>query len=67
MKSVTAVRCVKSAIWREGLPGRIDEKTPDKRPLARPCRPFTQCGAFAKYASCILSCASSSRGRIYVS
>lgn len=27
MESVTAVRCVKSAIWREGLGARIDGRT----------------------------------------
>ena len=33
MESVTAVRCVKSAIWREGLPGGIGERSADNRPL----------------------------------
>lgn len=36
MESVTAVRYVNSEILREGLGARIDERTPDKRPLARP-------------------------------
>ena len=30
MKSVTAVRYVKSAIWREGLPGKIYGAAPQK-------------------------------------
>jgi len=30
MESVTAVRYVKSAIWREGLPGRINGAVPQK-------------------------------------
>lgn len=30
MESVTAVRYVKSAIWREGLPGKIYRAAPQK-------------------------------------
>lgn len=37
MESVTAVRCVKSAIWREGLGARIDGRSGRRKAAFAAC------------------------------